>query len=57
MVRQREFLLFAQVHLSNILDAKAKRDRRIERFGTEMYHITMGVYYKWDKNGKELSEI
>ena len=49
VVKRREFLLFAQVHLSNILDAKLKRDEWSERFETEMYSKVMGIYYNWDK--------
>lgn len=50
IVKRRELLLFAQVHLSNILDAKLKKDKWIERFETEMYHKIMNFYYDWDKN-------
>ena len=50
VVKRREFLLFAQVHLSNILDAKSKKDRLSERFETEMYNKVMETYYNWDQN-------
>ena len=50
LVRRNEFLLFAQVHLSNILNAKSKKDRWCERFETEMYNKVMEIYYNWDKN-------
>ena len=50
VVKRREFLLFAQVHLGNILGAKIKKDRWSERFETEMYSKVMGIYYNWDKN-------
>jgi len=49
IVKRREFLLFAQVHLNNILDAKLKKDIWNERFETEMYNKTMEIYYSWDK--------
>jgi len=49
IVKQREFLLFAQVHLNNILDAKLKKDIWNERFETEMYNKVMEIYYGWDK--------
>lgn len=49
-VKQRELLLFGQVHLSNILDAKLKKDKWYERFETEMYNIVMENYHNWDKN-------
>jgi hypothetical protein len=55
IVKRREFLLFAQVHLSNILGAKLKRDEWNERFETEMYHKVMEIYSNWDKN--EVSKI
>lgn len=45
VVKRREYLLFAQVHLSNILGAK-----RDERFEAEMYNKVMEIYYNWDKN-------
>jgi len=51
IVKRREFLLFAQVHLSNILDAKLKRDEWDEKFETEMYNKVKETYYNWDKNG------
>lgn len=49
LIKRREFLLFAQVHLNNILDAKSKKDRWYERFETEMYSKAMEIYYNWDK--------
>lgn len=49
VVKRREFLLFAQVHLGNILGAKIKKDKWSERFETEMYSKVMGIYYNWDK--------
>ncbi|MDO9464211.1 MAG: hypothetical protein Q7J67_02815 [bacterium] len=48
VIKRREYLLFAQVHLSNILGAK-----RDERFESEMYNKVMETYYNWDKNSKE----
>ncbi len=50
LVRKREFLLFAQVHLSNILDARSKKDGQFEKFETEMYNKVMEIYYNWNKN-------
>lgn len=50
IVKRREFLVFAQVHLSNILDAKLKRDKWDERFETKMYDKVMQIYYNWNKN-------
>lgn len=50
VVKQREFLLFAQVHLNNILDAKLKKDEWEERFETEMYNKVMEIYFNWDQN-------
>ncbi len=48
IIKKREFLLFAQVHLSNILDAKFKRDKWEERFETKMYNKVMEIYYNWN---------
>lgn len=50
IVKRREFLLFAQVHLVNILDAKKRKDEWDERFETETYNKVMGIYYNWEKN-------
>ena len=50
LVKKREFLLFAQVHLSNILDAKSKKDKWNEGFETEMYERIMEIYYNWDED-------
>ena len=50
LIKRREFLLFAQVHLNNILDAKSKKDKWEERFETEMYNKVMKIYYNWEKN-------
>ena len=50
IVKRREFLLFAQIHLSNILDAKLKKDRWSEKFEIDMYNKVMETYYNWDKN-------
>lgn len=57
IVRRRELLLFAQVHLNNIIDAKNKNDRRVEDFETEMYGRTMSTYYNWDSNENSPSKI
>ena len=46
IVKQREFLLLAQVHLSNILYAKSRKDKWHEKFETEMYNKVMNNYYK-----------
>lgn len=52
IVKRREFLLFAEVHLNNILDAKIKKDKWDEKFETEMYNKVMGIYYGWNQNEK-----
>jgi len=49
VVKRRELLLFAQVHLSNILEAKLKRNKWEEDFEENMYKIVMSNYYGWDK--------
>lgn len=45
IVMRRELLLFAQVHLANILDAKARKNKKIEKYEIEMYNAIMGIYY------------
>ncbi len=52
LIKRREFLLFAQVHLSNILDAKFRKDKWDEKFETEMYNKVMEIYYNWGKDEK-----
>jgi hypothetical protein len=49
VVKRREYLLFAQVHLGNIIGAKMKKDKWEEKFETEMYNEVMEIYYNWDK--------
>lgn len=48
IIKRREFLLFAQVHLSNILDAKLRKDKWDEEFETETYNKVTEIYYDWD---------
>lgn len=55
IVKRREFLLFAQVHLNNILEAKSKKDKCDEKFETEMFNKVMEIYYNWNTNEKILS--
>lgn len=50
IVRRRELLLFAQVHLCNILDTKSKEDKWAEGFETEIYSKVLEIYYNGDKN-------
>lgn len=52
IVKRREYLLFAQVHLSNVLGAKIKKDKWDEEFETKMYNKVMEIYFNWDKNEK-----
>jgi len=47
VVEQRRLLLFAQVHLCNIIDAKSKKDKLSEEFETKMYNIIMEAYFSW----------
>ena len=49
IVKRREFLLFAEVHLGNILGAKLKHDKWDERFETKMYNKVMKIYYNWNE--------
>ncbi|MDD2890877.1 MAG: hypothetical protein PHE49_09625 [bacterium] len=54
IVKRREFLLFAQVHLGNILGAKSKKEKRKERFETEMYNKIMEFYYYLGKKNETI---
>ena len=57
IVKQREFLLFAQVHLSNILDAKLRKDKWYERFETKMYNRVMAIYHNRSRNEQRQTQI
>ena len=50
IVKRRELLLFAQVHLGNILGAKIKKDKVEEALQEFYYWFTMKEYYNWEKN-------
>jgi len=50
LVKRREMLLFAQVHLSNVLGAKLNKNVWEENFEENMYKVVMSKYYDWDKN-------
>ncbi|MFA5031441.1 MAG: hypothetical protein WC614_00330 [bacterium] len=54
IVKRREFLLFAQVHLGNILGAKSKKEKRKEHFETEMYNKVMEFYYYLGKKSEPI---
>ncbi len=49
LVRKRELLLFAQVHLCNILEAKAVNDKIKEELNVKIYKSFMTLYYGWEK--------
>lgn len=50
VVKRREMLLFAQVHLSNVLEAKFRKDKWEEDFEEDMYKAVMSNYYGCVKN-------
>lgn len=54
IVKRRTLLLYAQVHLSEILRAKKCKDLWAERLHTEAYNRVMSEYYGWsgETNGK-----
>ncbi|MFA5772578.1 MAG: hypothetical protein WC974_07600 [Thermoplasmata archaeon] len=54
IVKRRELLLFAQVHLTNISDAKNKKDGRIEGFETKLYNTVMSAYCNWDTANEKI---
>lgn len=51
LVKRRELLLFAQVHLSNVLGAKLEKDEMEEEYQESLYRAVMSMYDNWDKNG------
>jgi hypothetical protein len=57
IVKFRELLIYAQVHLSNIMDSKNRNDERMEAFETEMYELIMSIFDNWYKNEQEITKI
>ena len=51
VVKRRELLLFAQVHLSKILGAKQNKDRIEEKTHSSLYKCVMNTYYNWYFSG------
>ena len=49
VVKRREYLLFAQVHLGNIIGAKMEKDKWVEELESEMYNEVMEIYCNWNK--------
>ncbi len=49
IVKRRELLLYAQVHLSEISWAKRCNDREKERISTNLYNFVMAKYYEYEK--------
>jgi len=49
VVRRRELLLYAQVHLAEISWAEKCKDIETERLQTEAYNLVMLKYYDWGK--------
>ncbi len=49
VVKRRELLLFAQVHLAEISWAKRCKDRETEALHTEVYNLVLQNYYSWCK--------
>lgn len=49
VVKRRELLLYAQVHLSEISWAKRSKDLKTERLLTEAYNCVMEKYYEHEK--------
>ncbi len=47
LVKKRELLLYAQVHLSNILAVKLKKDKKSESFQEYLYKVIISNYYNW----------
>ncbi|MCK4308020.1 hypothetical protein KAW50_07350 [candidate division WOR-3 bacterium] len=53
VVKRRELLLFAQVHLGNILGAKMEKDKVEEALQEFYYWVTIREYYNWGENGRK----
>ena len=51
VVKRRELLLFAQVHLAEISWAIKCKDLETERLHTAAYNLVMSKYYDWEING------
>jgi hypothetical protein len=51
LVKRRELLLFAQVHLANVLGAKLENDEKEEKYQESLYRAVMSMYDNWNKNG------
>ena len=49
IVKRRQLLLYAQVHLAEISWAKKCRDLETERLQTDLYNLVMQNYYEWQK--------
>jgi hypothetical protein len=50
VIKRRELLLFAQVSLANMSDAKRKKDKQKEKLQEALYKTIMSNYYCWDKS-------
>ena len=46
VVKRRELLLYAQVHLAEILQAKKSKNLETERLNTGAYNLIMSEYYR-----------
>ena len=49
VVKRRELLLYAQVHLAEISWAKKCKESETEKLHTETYNLVMSKYYGWEK--------
>jgi hypothetical protein len=50
IIKRIELLLFAQVSLANVLDARRKKDKQKEKLQEALYKTIMSNYYDWDIN-------
>lgn len=48
IIKRRELLLYAQVHLNNILESKLIKDRVSEDMNTTLYKMMMTFYHGWE---------
>jgi hypothetical protein len=50
VIKRRELLLFAQVCLANVLDAKKKKNKQEGKLHEALYETMMSNYYGWYKS-------
>jgi len=57
IVKRRELLLIAQVYLSNLINAKNKKNRSLEKLESKIYHKIISRYSSWNTYEKDPPKI